>query len=335
MLEHPSQGNGFTWGGMRSTGWIQSKLDRAFGNKEWFCKFPVANQTFLDKRGSDHRPVLVRLTASKDSYRGSFRFDKRFLNKPDVKEAIWSAWNSGQMMRVNLVSDKLRLCRKALSRWKRTNNPNALTAINHFQVALENEQSSNYPNRVRIDGLKRQLCQAYREEETFWYQKSKEKWIKEGDKNTKFFHASVNANRSKKNLAILHDVNGNAQRAEASKGAVAEAYFNDLFKSSQPGNFQEIFVDMEPRVSSRMNVELIRIVSKEDIKEAVFSIRASSAPGADGFTGFFFQKYWDIIGVQVTKRYKISLYQVVFPLNGTSLNYVCFRKQRILSICLT
>lgn len=173
---------------------------------EWRKQFPVANQASLAKRGSDHRPVLIRLLSSQDEYRGSFRFDKRFLHKPLIKETVAQAWNCSHASGGNGVSDKLRAYRKALSKWKRLNNFNSLDRIQVLQSELEILQSSSYPCLRQMWYLKKKLVEAYREEESFWNPKCREKWLKEGDRNTKFFHDSVKANRVRNCVETLLDL---------------------------------------------------------------------------------------------------------------------------------
>lgn len=139
------------------------------------------------------------------------------------------------------------------------------------------------------------------------------KWLKEGDGNTKYFHASVKANRAKKTLDKLMDENGKEQRADALKGEVASAYFNKLFTSSNLVSFQKKFHDFQPRISEQMNKELIRRITPYKIKDVIFSINPSRAPGADGMTGCFFQHYWDVIRDQVTKEIQEFFEKGSFP----------------------
>lgn len=237
MVELSSSGNKFTWAGRRGDHWVQCRLDRAFGNKDWFNHFPASNQAFLDMRGSDHRPVLICLLASQDSYKGQFRFDRRFLHKPEVKTAITKAWKAGICSGGFLVSNRLRACRKALSSWKKCNNMNSQLKIHLCEEALEKAQSEMWPNLLQVHVLKRELAKAYRSEEAYWRQKSRQKWLRAGNRNSKFFHGSVKGNRARKRIEKLKDVQGILQHSEAAKGEVASVYFNSLFKSSNPQEF--------------------------------------------------------------------------------------------------
>lgn len=109
------------------------------------------------------------------------------------------------------------------------------------------------------------------------------------------------------------DVNGNMQRAEASKAEVALAYFNDLYKSSNPESFEQLFQGFQSRVTSGMNVCLMKRVSKEEVKEPIFLVKASSAPGPDGMSGLFYQKYWDVVGDHVTSEVLMFFKTCCFP----------------------
>ncbi|XP_024011347.1 uncharacterized protein LOC112086606 [Eutrema salsugineum] len=182
------------------------------------------------------------------------------------------------------VADRLRRCRKALSKWKKSNPSNSQDRIQALQSDLEKEQSSNPPSIFCLNQHKRELCEDYKDEELFWRHKSRDKWCVVGDPNTSFFHTSVKSSRARNVLDKLTDENGIVQRSEAAKGDVAASYFRNLFRSSHPSNFQEIFSGFELKITESMNDQLIKKVTKEEVKQAVFSIKPSSPPRADGMT---------------------------------------------------
>ncbi|KAF8048358.1 hypothetical protein N665_2550s0001 [Sinapis alba] len=212
MGELESSGIRFTWAGQRWKKWIQSCLDRDFGNKEWFREFPGLNQRFLDKRGSDHRPVLLHLQASQSKNGKLFCFDK-----------------------------KIRDCRGALNEWKKKRSFNSKDRIHLLEERLDWFQSRNFPCWHAIRLMKKELCKAYKEEELYWWQKSMEKWLKYRDHNSNFFHESVKANRVKGMLIKIKDDRGVEQWSEAAKAQVAINYFTELFRSSNPPSYQPLF----------------------------------------------------------------------------------------------
>ena len=259
----------------------------------------------------------MSLVASQDTYRGQFKFDRRFFHQPNIKKAITLAWNSPHYLADASVSHRIHLCRRTMSKLKKVNSLNSKSRILDLHAKLEREQSSDFPNFNHIHLLKLDIMKAYKDEESFRSQKSKERWANSGDKNTKFFHASVKANRAKKSIEMLLDGNGRENRSEASKGMVAVDFFTSLFSSTNPSDFSELFQDFIPRVTHSMNVELIRNVTSLEVKEALFSINPSKAPGADGMTSLFFQQFWEVVGNQVTSEVCNFFETVICLQNGT------------------
>ena len=159
--------------------------------------FPSVSQLFMEMRGSDHCPVLLSLMDSREKYRGSFRFDRRMLHKPEVRNTILKAWSTN-VNRIGVsVIDRIRDCRKELSTWKRSADMNSNLRISRLQVDFDAAMSSCNPDPHYIQSLKFQLVEAYADEVSFWKQKSRDQWYALGDRNSKNFHASVKTSRNK------------------------------------------------------------------------------------------------------------------------------------------
>lgn len=110
---------------------------------------------------------MLRLVSSPEHYKGSFKFDSRFLNKPMVKEEIKKAWLTNHAFFGVTVDDKLKRCRKDLSSWKKRQSLNSRDKIVQIQQQLEKEQSALSFRTIRIDYLKGELITTYREEEKY------------------------------------------------------------------------------------------------------------------------------------------------------------------------
>jgi hypothetical protein len=55
---------------------------------------------------------------------------------------------------------------------------------------------------------KKQITQLWKQEELYWGQRARVKWLNWGDRNTKFFHASTIQRRDRNKLSRIKDDNG-------------------------------------------------------------------------------------------------------------------------------
>ena len=70
------------------------------------------------------------------------------------------------------------------------------------------EQGNNEQIQEEEKRIKQQLEERYAQEETLWQQKSRVQWLKEGEKNTIFFHRSTIQRRHINRITKLEDAQG-------------------------------------------------------------------------------------------------------------------------------
>ncbi|KAL3515199.1 hypothetical protein ACH5RR_022101 [Cinchona calisaya] len=139
------------------------------------------------------------------------------------------------------ITHKIKTFRVALLTWNKNTYRRTDSKIKEIKQKIKELDSIDCQSkRGRRIELKLQLSEAYKEEELFWSQKARIHWLKERDRNTSFFHASVQARRKMNNISCLHKdngefcVNGNEMAAEISR------YYENLYASSMPYQLEDI-----------------------------------------------------------------------------------------------
>ncbi|XP_075507390.1 uncharacterized protein LOC142544216 [Primulina tabacum] len=83
---------------------------------------------------------------------------------------------------------------------------------------------------------------------------------------------------------------------------IVQNYFSDLFSSSNPSEEDraQILNQVCPMVDDRLNYALRAPFTGIEVRKALFDMHPDKAPGPDGMLVFFFQKFWEVIGEEVT-----------------------------------
>ena len=118
-----------------------------------------------------------------------------------------------------------------------------------------------------------------------WRQKSREIWLKEGDRNTGFFHKMENSHRKRNNIDRIRIGGDWLNGTEEVRTDIVNAFKVLL---SNPGDWR---VSLEVLNFSRLNdMEAIRLevpFTEEDVHIALANLNGDKAPGPDGFTAAF------------------------------------------------
>ena len=70
---------------------------------------------------------------------------------------------------------------------------------------------------------------------------------------------------------------------------------------AHPQNMESVLQAVQRKVTPHMNESLTHPYIADEVRLALFQMHPSKSPRLDGMSHFFFQKYWHIVGNDVTE----------------------------------
>ncbi|XP_061343584.1 uncharacterized protein LOC133289618 [Gastrolobium bilobum] len=250
----------FTWKGPK---WANldkkfKRLDRVVSNLGWRVIFEEARVSTLPRLLSDHNPLLIKLF--EDARDSSSR-----LLIPDIK-----VWNKKVFGNIDRRKNSL------ISRIAKIQGDRELNDSDSLKRIEENCQSL--------------LINVLREEELFWYQKSRQKWIVDGDRNTRFYHLRTVVRRSSNKIFRLRNDGGGWVSETNELKNLACNFFKALFTEDVKYKRWITSDNLWPALSSGDMDCLNKYPIEMEIKHIVFNMDSFKAPGIDGFPAIFYKK---------------------------------------------
>ncbi|GJY05634.1 RNA-directed DNA polymerase, eukaryota, reverse transcriptase zinc-binding domain protein, partial [Tanacetum coccineum] len=252
------------------------KLDRVMVNEAFIDSFRQAHGVFLPYIISDHSPIIMRIPNGVQKRKGAFRFSNFITDKKEFLPTWNKSFEGHTMYRVVQKLKTLKRKLKQLS-WK---NGNVFVRAEELRIkAIQDENSL--------------LCQ-----------KARIEWLREGDKNTAFFHKTIKERVYRGRIMSIRNEEGARFENDDVPGQIVKHFENFLGKTSQVNKLSCGSDIVKNKLSNEEASKMVRPISDSEIKNAMFEIEDSKAPGPDGYTLRFYKSAWSIVGKEVCQAVK-------------------------------
>ncbi|OAY82668.1 LINE-1 retrotransposable element ORF2 protein, partial [Ananas comosus] len=254
-----------------------------------------------------------------------------WLSKEDFfnKVPIW--WNevANKESAILTLTAKLRHCRVRMKEWCKTNFHSIDNAIKCLQAEIQRIDQFEERNILtqdlrdkRVDLLS-QLQIILKEEEILWKTRAKQHWLKEGDNNTKFFHAVANGRKRSNTIEFIEDDTGRQISNDVHMRAHFFQSFKRLFGQEEDdptsiGDWGDLYSEDTLDNPGAFTTPF----TMEEVKKATFQLGGKKAPGPDGFPLIFFQHFWETVKENIFNIF-LDLQNNVLLTTSTDYAYVC------------
>ena len=189
LLEIKCFGSMFTW--FRPNGNVKSRLDRFLVSEQWLSHWPESSQHVIQRDFSDHCPIILK-TEMVDWGPKPFRVVDWWLNHKGYQRMVKEAWSKDQQggWEGIMLKNKLRNLKSTIKQWSKENGDINIKKIQNLRQKLNDMETIASDRTLSDDELKakksiqQDLWDVSNAYESLLRQKSRAKWLKEGDSNT-------------------------------------------------------------------------------------------------------------------------------------------------------
>ncbi|XP_048494767.1 uncharacterized protein LOC125494918 [Beta vulgaris subsp. vulgaris] len=281
---------------------IRERLDRFLCTSSWLELYPNSCVEHSIRYKSDHSAIILRPTRiSRPAGQRRFFFESSWLLDAGCEELVRSSWldSAGQSLPGRVTSLGQNLVNWSGQKFR--NLGKKIEAAEKQLLLVQQHGISDASIRDRLT-IEKQLDDLHSKHEAYWYLRSRVAEVRDGDRNTKYFHHKASQRRKRNQIKGLLNAQGEWREDIDDIESIFTNYFASIFSSNCPTDvqFHEVLKHIDPVISVECNQHLTKPFTKDEIYLALQQMHPCKAPGPDGMHALFYQRFWHIVGDDVT-----------------------------------
>lgn len=309
---------GYTW---RNTRGVNKRLDYLFVKKGTI----IGIHKIMPNWYSDHDMVYMGFEfEGLDIGKGYWKFNNSILESEEfrkkfiVQYEMWREFKYG-FLNISAWWEYVKMeiagfCQQFGKQLKRMEKFEINRLQNNLQRLHSKLNEGKDVNIEEYEGIKKDLKEKMEGKvKSFMFRANVEKKEKD-EKCSKYFFQSVRENQKKNYISEFLGENGIVKGKEGLLKH-AQEYYRDLFKKRgiDKGKGEIFLNNIKKKLNSVERKDLEKEITKEEIKNALISLKNGKAPGCDGISKEFYQCFWEIIGDDMVEVFKEILKKGVLP----------------------
>nr|GEU97312.1 hypothetical protein [Tanacetum cinerariifolium] len=204
--------------------------------------------------------------------------------------------------------------------------------VNKFRIELDVVQKALDLNPTYFYLCKKESVylkafnEAKLDKERFLKQKAKIDWPKAGDSNSSYFHKSIKCRNQRCRIEVVVNLD-NIEFLGSHVPEVFVSHYEQFLGTSMECNELNVEGLFSKSISATTSSNMVRGITNDEIKAAMFDIGDDKALGPDGYTFVFFKKRWSVVGHDVCNAFWdfFSNGRILKEINQTFLDLILKR----------